>query len=77
MSDVNAHIIQPLKKFAKDSAHLVKKCTKPDRKGACVLLCVRPLLLLGRVGVRVMGVDPFIHLSIHQSIRPSVHASIE
>jgi hypothetical protein len=33
MSDVNAHIIQPLKKFAKDSAHLVKKCTKPDRKG--------------------------------------------
>lgn len=34
MSDVNAHIIQPLKKFAKDSSHLVKKCTKPDRKGA-------------------------------------------
>lgn len=33
MSDVNAHIIQPLKKFAKDSTHLVKKCTKPDRKG--------------------------------------------
>ncbi|EWM29108.1 transport protein sec61 subunit gamma [Nannochloropsis gaditana] len=32
MSDVNAHIIQPLKKFAKDSSHLVKKCTKPDRK---------------------------------------------
>lgn len=33
MSDVNAHLIQPLKKFAKDSIHLVKKCTKPDRKG--------------------------------------------
>jgi len=40
MSDVNAHIIQPLKKFAKDSAHLVKKCTKPDRKGACVVVRV-------------------------------------
>lgn len=33
MSDVNAHIIEPLKKFAKESMHLVKKCTKPDRKG--------------------------------------------
>ncbi len=37
MSDVNAHIIQPLKKFAKDSAHLVKKCTKPDRKGKSLI----------------------------------------
>ena len=41
MSDVNAHIIQPLKKFAKDSAHLVKKCTKPDRKGKPWMRCVR------------------------------------
>jgi protein transport protein SEC61 subunit gamma-like protein len=24
--------IEPLKQFAKDSMHLVKKCTKPDRK---------------------------------------------
>lgn len=24
--------IQPLKDFARDSIHLVKKCTKPDRK---------------------------------------------
>eukprot|EP00602_Paraphysomonas_sp_CaronLab_P006983 CAMPEP_0185024316 /NCGR_PEP_ID=MMETSP1103-20130426/7339_1 /TAXON_ID=36769 /ORGANISM="Paraphysomonas bandaiensis, Strain Caron Lab Isolate" /LENGTH=70 /DNA_ID=CAMNT_0027557245 /DNA_START=56 /DNA_END=268 /DNA_ORIENTATION=+ len=32
MSDVNALIIDPLKKFVKDSIYLVKKCTKPDRK---------------------------------------------
>ena len=25
-------LIEPLKQFAKDSMHLVKKCTKPDRK---------------------------------------------
>jgi protein transport protein SEC61 subunit gamma and related proteins len=25
-------LIEPLKQFAKDSIHLVKKCTKPDRK---------------------------------------------
>jgi protein transport protein SEC61 subunit gamma-like protein len=25
-------LIEPLKQFFKDSVHLVKKCTKPDRK---------------------------------------------
>jgi len=29
---INEWAIQPLKQFAKDSMHLVKKCTKPDRK---------------------------------------------
>ena len=28
----NEVLIQPLQQFAKDSIHLVKKCTKPDRK---------------------------------------------
>jgi protein transport protein SEC61 subunit gamma and related proteins len=28
----NEAFIQPLKEFFKDSVHLVKKCTKPDRK---------------------------------------------
>ncbi|KAJ1462740.1 hypothetical protein M885DRAFT_505791 [Pelagophyceae sp. CCMP2097] len=32
MSDVNAMIVLPMKQFIKDSVHLVKKCTKPDRK---------------------------------------------
>lgn len=29
---INEVLIEPLKQFAKDSVHLVKKCTKPDRK---------------------------------------------
>eukprot|EP00953_Heterococcus_sp_UTEX-ZZ885_P026189 14165-Heterococcus_DN1.PRE.4 len=33
MSDVNELLIIPLRQFAKDSIHLVKKCTKPDKKG--------------------------------------------
>jgi protein translocase SEC61 complex gamma subunit len=28
----NEVFIEPLKEFARDSMHLVKKCTKPDRK---------------------------------------------
>ena len=28
----NEVLIQQLRQFAKDSVHLVKKCTKPDRK---------------------------------------------
>ena len=28
----NEALIQPLREFFKDSMHLVKKCTKPDRK---------------------------------------------
>ena len=28
----NEVLVEPLKQFAKDSMHLVKKCTKPDRK---------------------------------------------
>ena len=27
-------IVKPLKDFAKNSVRLVKRCTKPDRKGA-------------------------------------------
>lgn len=50
MSDVNAHLIQPLKKFAKDSIHLVKKCTKPDRKGQWRLLDVS-----GALGVSLLA----------------------
>ena len=34
MADVQAMIITPMTKFAKDSIHLVRMCTKPDAKGA-------------------------------------------
>lgn len=35
-NDSSLQLIQPLKQFAKDSVHLIKKCTKPDRKGTLV-----------------------------------------
>ena len=36
MSEINTAVIEPLKEFATKSIQLVKKCTKPDRKGASV-----------------------------------------
>ena len=32
--DVGDFVVKPLKDFAKSSIRLVKRCTKPDRKGA-------------------------------------------
>jgi len=32
MSDIDEFIIEPSKRFVKDCAYLVKKCTKPDHK---------------------------------------------
>ena len=32
--DVMDIAVKPVKEFAKDSYRLVKRCTKPDRKGA-------------------------------------------
>jgi protein transport protein SEC61 subunit gamma-like protein len=32
--DVAEYAVKPVKEFAKDSYRLVKRCTKPDRKGA-------------------------------------------
>lgn len=31
--DVSDSVVKPLKDFAKSSVRLVKRCTKPDRKG--------------------------------------------
>lgn len=30
-------VVDPSKQFAKDSIRLVKRCTKPDRKGSSIL----------------------------------------
>ncbi len=41
MSDavgIQGLVVEPLTKFAKDSIHLVKKCTKPDHKGKSIIL---------------------------------------
>lgn len=34
--DLSDQVLKPLKSFSKDSARLVKRCTKPDRKGGRV-----------------------------------------
>jgi hypothetical protein len=39
--DVAGLAIKPIKEFAKDSYRLVKRCTKPDRKGAPAKLRTR------------------------------------
>jgi hypothetical protein len=31
--EVVDYVLVPTRKFAKDSFHLVKRCTKPDKKG--------------------------------------------
>ena len=40
------YVVKPLEEFAKGSIRLVKRCTKPDRKGALdelVVLATMPL----------------------------------
>ena len=38
--DVINSVREPMVDFAKESARLVKKCSKPDRKGACRAGCL-------------------------------------
>ena len=45
MDQVYTHL-QPAQTFAKDSVRLVKRCTKPDRKGEKLLFCFRCVLLV-------------------------------
>lgn len=63
MSDVNAVIVQPLKDFVKDSMHLVKKCTKPDRKEFLKIAWATAMgfLIMGFVGFFVK----LVHIPIN------------
>jgi hypothetical protein len=40
MSDVNEIVVEPILQFFKDSAYLVKMCTKPDAKGKIYILII-------------------------------------
>ena len=42
--DQIVQFVDPLKQFAKDSVRLVKRCTKPDKKGKNV--CLKLILFL-------------------------------
>jgi hypothetical protein len=52
-------VVKPLKEFGKNSLRLVKRCTKPDRKGACVpgdmMVMADGSLLHARRGLAVLG----------------------
>jgi len=63
MSDVNAVIVQPFKQFVKDSIHLVKKCTKPDRKEFARIASATMIgfLIMGFVGFFVK----LVHIPIN------------
>ncbi|CAM9711318.1 unnamed protein product [Chrysoparadoxa australica] len=59
MSDLNELVIDPLIKFTKDSIHLIKKCTKPDRKEFMMVAKATT------VGFLVMGFIGFFVKLIH------------
>jgi len=63
MSDVNEFAIAPLKQFMKESIHLVKKCTKPDRKEFSAIARATGVgfLIMGFVGFFVK----LIHIPIN------------
>jgi len=52
-------LIEPLKQFAKDSIHLVKKCTKPDRKEFTIIAKATG------VGFLIMGFIGFFVKLVH------------
>lgn len=59
---LNEALVEPLKEFARDSMHLVKKCTKPDRK---------EFMKIGKatgIGFFIMGFIGFFVKLVHISI---------
>jgi len=63
MSDLNKLIIGPFKEFVKDSTHLVKKCTKPDKKEFMAIFKATTIgfLIMGFVGFFVK----LVHIPIN------------
>ncbi|GMI32842.1 hypothetical protein TrCOL_g11455 [Triparma columacea] len=63
MSDIQEFAIKPLQQFMKESIHLVKKCTKPDRKEFTAIARATGVgfLIMGFVGFFVK----LIHIPIN------------
>ena len=59
----NEVLIQPLQEFYRDSVHLVKKCTKPDRKEFAAIARATGIgfLIMGFIGFFVK----LIHIPIN------------
>jgi len=66
MSDVNTMVIEPLQRFVKDSAYLVKKCTKPDHKEFAKIARATGIgfLIMGFIGFFVK----LVHIPINNII---------
>ena len=62
--------VEPAKQFAKDSIRLVKRCTKPDRKGSTVIL----VLLLHVCVVIFVDTQPWIDFQ-HISSVPDIKSA--
>ena len=65
-------ITEPMKQFAKDSFRLVKKCTKPDRKGEArrIPSLARSIVSVFRVSKDRHGhSDRFCHHGFHRFLR--------
>lgn len=73
----NEVLIEPLRQFAKDSAHLVKKCTKPDRKEFMMIARATGLgfLIMGFIGFFVKLVHIPMYVSLQQTVPESWFAN--
>ncbi|GMI26033.1 hypothetical protein TeGR_g4671 [Tetraparma gracilis] len=63
MGDFNSTVVVPTKEFIKDSLHLVKKCTKPDKKEflAIAKATAAGFFIMGFVGFAVK----LVHIPIN------------
>ena len=67
--DQITNALEPCKQFAKDSMRLVKRCTKPDRKGSsCFLLIISKRFNCSIVIVYL----PYFVLSFSKRRRPPI-----
>ncbi|ELR16675.1 protein translocase SEC61 complex gamma subunit, archaeal and eukaryotic, putative [Acanthamoeba castellanii str. Neff] len=57
--EVVDYVLVPTKKFAKDSFHLVKRCTKPDKKE------FMKIAIATAIGFMIMGFIGFFVKLIH------------
>ena len=65
-------LVEPAKTFTKDSIRLVKRCTKPDRKGKLLIMLIKvyasneninAMIFLFHVYYRGMGTCPMLFFS--------------
>ncbi|NXI96637.1 SC61G protein, partial [Psophia crepitans] len=65
--------VEPSRQFVKDSIRLVKRCTKPDRKGLFLFVCLfvffpprfQKIAMATAIGFAIMGFIGFFVKLIH------------